>query len=216
MSKYGFNDDELQKLFADAGAAVKKVQKAPAPEDEAAREAPAPEKHNIQQEKAPTPARDAQASPFADSPPAATPRPDAPKPAPRPPAAAPGTARIIQIVGGLGEDANFQATTSENAAVTIPWQSIKALALGRVEDAQIIAWVFNRVVYYISDKKIAYKGLIPQLAPIATQNWRNLLAFVTQKTNLTNDAGIQAFQTPGGLIPKYHGLEALINHLQTL
>jgi hypothetical protein len=215
MSKFGFDDDELQKLFADAGAAVKKVQKSPAPDEEAARSEPAfEEKRDVPVEKAPPP-REPQASPFSDSPIAAQPRPEAPKPAPRP-APASGASKLTQIVGGLGEDANLQATTAEGATVTIPWQAIKALALGRVEDAQIIGWIFNRGVYYISDKRITYKGLLAQLAPIATQNWRSLLSFVTQKTNLTSDQGIQALQTAGGMIPKYPNMEAFLNHLHSL
>jgi hypothetical protein len=212
MAKYGFDDDELKKLFAEAGAAVKKVQATPrAEEAETVHEEPAREEPVREQPAAPLEKHDSMWGDDDFSQPVAPPQPKAP---PVQQAAPVAHGRAIQVVGGSFDDTNLTALLGDQSNVVIPWKSIKFLALGRVEDGQVIAWLSGRAIYYINDKRIGYKGMIPQLAPSATQNWRNLINHFCQKTGLASDPGLVAFQTPGGLIPKYPALDLLFAQLK--
>ncbi|MDQ7825511.1 MAG: hypothetical protein RDV48_22115 [Candidatus Eremiobacteraeota bacterium] len=204
MAKYGFDDSELQKLFADAGAAVQKAKVAPKAEESARAE---PEENLQEAEGAKSAAPQEAAAP---APPPAAQHP--PKPAP---AAAP-SGRSFQIVAGTQDDGNLTGTTSEGTSAVIPWKGIKSLAIGRVENAQIVVWIYGNAVYFVSDKNVAFKGLIPQMAFSATENWRGFVNMMTQRTGLAKDPGIQAFQTPGGLIPKYPSQDDLIRHVRSL
>lgn len=213
MAKYGFDDDELKKLFAEAGAAVKKVQATPKPaeEPESSQEAVAKEEPVREQAAEPV-ERQESLWDDEDSPPHIPPA--QPKAPPTPQASPVAHGRAVQIVGGSFDDTNLMGMLGDQSYVTIPWKSIRFLALGRVEDGQVIAWMSGKSVYYINDKRIAFKGMIPQLAPSATQNWRSLINNFCQKTGLSGDPGIVAFQTPGGLIPKYPALDLLFAQLK--
>ncbi|GEM_PF-2029052 len=213
MPKYGFDDDELKKLFAEAGAAVKKVQSTPKPTEEVE----SPREEQIQEE----PVHEQPAAPVEkqeslwdeeDSSPVIAPT--QPRTPPAPQAVSIAHGRAVQIVGGSYDDTNLLGMLGDQSYTTIPWKSIRFLALGRVEDAQVIAWLSGKTVYYIIDKRIAFKGMIPQLAPSATQNWRNLINHFCQKTGLSSDPGLVALQTPGGLIPKYPALDLLFAQLK--
>jgi len=200
MAKFGFNDDELSKLFADAGAAVKKVKSAPQEEVGAPAEATTPPSGEEKQADHPAPGSRAEAVP----PPRAESIPSA------------GGLKTAQVIGGAIEDANLQAMVKDRSMVTIPYKAIKCLALGRVEDGQMIGWIYGNTAFYISDKNVTYKGFIQEVAMSATQNWRQLLNELSQKIGLTTDTGIQALTSGGGLIPKYGTQEDFFRALQKL
>jgi hypothetical protein len=127
-----------------------------------------------------------------------------------------GGLKTAQVIGGTIEEANLQAMLKDRSMVTIPYKAIKCLALGRVEDGQMIGWIYGTTAFYVSDKNVTYKGFIPEVAMSAIQNWRNLLNEISQKIGLATDAGIQALTSGGGLIPKYHTLEDFLRALQKL
>lgn len=246
MSKYGFDDNELQKLFAEAGAAVKKVQSSPSKTSEqppvkgdsaeelqksqiSKSEINMPDtpkveafKTEIQKTELPLhkeePPKETSHAPSESGfdfeeedsfiPAFETVKPPPPKKL--------EAVRAIQLIGGTLAEDGFSAISAEKAPVSVKWKGIQKLALGRVADSQIVAWLSANMVFYISDKNVAFKGLISQMAPSATQNWRTLLSDISTKTDLKNDPGIEALSVPGGLIPKYTSMDEFFHHLKSL
>ncbi len=199
MPNYGFDNDELAKLFADAGAAVNKAKVASSKPLEISNE------------------------PMEESKPAADLLSDADKlfaaAAPAEKKAAPVTGapsgKTMQIMSGTLEDDSLLVNIMDGASVKVLFSSIKSLALGRVDAEQIIAWVYSGSLYFVSDKSINLKGMVPKMAFSAPENWRAFLVLMTEKTSLNSEKGIQAVLT-GGLIPKYNTRDDFFTYLRTL
>ena len=194
MPKYGFDDAELAKLFADAGAAVNKA-KAPEPKVE---------ETEMKQSEPSSVASISLDAPLS-----------APTAAPKQAVSAP-VGKIVQVVSGLLEEDAVNLNTPEGSSAKITFSSVKSLALGRVESEQIFAWVSQGRLYFMSDKSINLKGMIPKMAFTAIENWRSFISMMVEKTSLNADAGIQAVVSGGGLIPKYNTKDDFFNYLKNL
>ena len=180
--------DELEKLFAEASASVKKATSAPAAaprQEEAAPPPPPVAAAPVVEEVAPPPAPTL----------AAPPRPSG--------VAAPiAPGGPIMIPGGT-LSANGFTVQGPNGPVEIPWSKIESLHLGRAENKQFLAFRFNRNMFFFRDDNVAYKGLLSNMQASATGNWRALITEFAQKTN-QGDAGVQAVTTGGGVVPKFN------------
>lgn len=197
MPGYGFADDELQKLFAEAGNAVKKKVAEPG----AAAAPPA----------APAPSADATptgaAAPSEDDFTIST-------PTPRPTASAPAAAASggeTRLVGGEQTDAALVGRTQAGTQVTISWGQIKGLSLGRVGERMILAFTAGGALYWFSDDNVAYKGLLRQMASTQPMNWRNLVNEIAEHVADRSDAGVQAVSGAGGMVPKFLEQGAFFN-----
>lgn len=184
--------DELEKLFAEASASVKKAtarpSEAPAAEP-AAVEAPAPPEISVMAEpQAPPP-----------PPPAAPP---VQQQAPRPAAPSGPPGGPIHLPGGQQSPSGF-VVQSPNGPVEIAWNRIESLHLGRAENRQFLAFRFNRNLFFFRDDNVAYKGLLSQMQPSATANWRALVVEFAQKSG-QGDEGVQAVISGGGVVPKFN------------
>jgi hypothetical protein len=207
MPGFGFEDDELKKLFAEAGEAVKKAKVTPS-------EAPAPP---------PPPPAAAAPEPAAPSAPSA-PEPVTEtadesdfqvQPVARPAAPAPSGEGAVRLGGGEQTDAALVARTTAGSTVNIPWGQIKNLSLGRVVDRNILAFLYNGTVYYFNDENVAYKGLLRQMAATLTMNWRGLVNEIAAQVSDKSDPGIQAVTGAGGMVPKFLDLGAFLNGVRS-
>lgn len=182
--------DELEKLFAEASASVKKATARPT-------EAPAAEPPAV--EPAPPPEIPVMAEPQAPPPP-----PVVQQQAPRPPASAPSgpPGGPIHLPGGQ-QGPNGFVVQSPNGPVEIAWNRIESLHLGRAENRQFLAFRFNRNLFFFRDDNVAYKGLLSQMQPSATANWRALVVEFAQKSG-QGDEGVQAIISGGGIVPKFN------------
>lgn len=189
MAKYGFDDAELAKLFADAGAAVSKA-KAPAPKIEETTEEKPLSTISLEETLSAPPVQK-QAVPAS-------------------------IGKIVQVTSGALDGDSITLNTQDGSSVKITFATIKSLALGRVEPEQIIAWVCQGRLYFATDKSINLKGMLPKMAFTATENWRNFLGMLSEKTSLNADAGIQAVISGGGLIPKYNTKDDFFNYVKNL
>jgi hypothetical protein len=180
--------DELEKLFAEAAESVKKVVKTSKqePPAEAAPARPAP--------------------PAAGAPPAPASPAASPAPTPAPPARPTGTP--VQVSGGQQTPGGL-SLTSASGTIEVPWSGVRKVCLGRAENVQVLALNTNAGLLYFRDDNIAYRGLVSQLQPSATANWRAMVAEFADKAGKTQDPGVQAVTTGTGMIPKYPSLEAL-------
>lgn len=180
--------DELEKLFAEASASVKKVTSAPSAPAPARTEEPPPPPV-----AAPEPVVEAELAP---------PQPvmAPPKPAPVAQPVAPGGP--IHLPGGQ-QSANGFVVQSPNGPVEIAWNRIESLHLGRAENRQFLAFRFNRNLFFFRDDNVAYKGLLSQMQPSATANWRGLIVEFAEKTGKGDD-GVQAVTSGGGVVPKFN------------
>lgn len=179
--------DELEKLFAEASASVKKVTAAPAApaaklEEPAA--APPPEPLPVEEPAAPPP--------------------NLSQPPPRPLAVAQQSAPggPIHLPGGQLSAQGF-VVQGPNGPVEIAWTRIESLHLGRAENRQFLAFRFNRNLFFFRDDNVAYKGLLTNMQPSATGNWRALITEFAEKTG-KGDAGVQAVTSGGGVVPKFN------------
>lgn len=180
--------DELEKLFAEASASVKKVTSAPAAPAARLEEPAAPP-------PPPAPVEEVEAPP----PPTAQMQPP-PKPAPVAQPVAPGGP--IHLPGGQ-LSANGFVVQGPNGPVEIAWSRIESLHLGRAENKQFLAFRFNRNLFFFRDDNVAYKELLSNMQPSATGNWRALITEFAEKTG-KGDAGVQAVTSGGGIVPKFN------------
>lgn len=194
MPGFGFADDELQKLFAEAGAAVKKKTNEPAATPPPAAATPAAPTPPPAETSAPPPAMADEDFQLA----APTQRPAAP-----PPAAPVAAGGEVRLMGGEQTDAALIGRTQAGASVTVPWGQVRGLSVGRVADKAMLAFVHGGTLYYFSDDNVSYKGLLKQMASTQPMNWRALVNEIAAQVPDKSEAGIQAVTGAGGMIPKY-------------
>lgn len=175
--------DELEKLFAEASASVKRaVQKADEPP------APPPK------EPEPEPEVAVQAT-----------EPAAPPPPPPP---APSTASI-KVGGGSRTDTGL-VLTGPGGSHPVEWSQVRNVALARTDRGQALAFQAAGTLYYFEDAEMNYKGLLAPLEPTAMANWRNLVSEFAQKSGSADDPGVAAVTQGGGMIPRHPSLEAFL------
>lgn len=193
MPGFKFDDDELNKLFAQAGDAVKK----------AARPAPGAPRETEPQSAAPPPVGEAQVEERTESPVAPPPQEAAPAPvaAPSGPSPAAGGAPV-RLVGGEQEAAALVGRTADGTTVRVPWGEMRALSVARVAERNHLGFVYRQTVYYFSDENVVYKGLLTTLAATLTLNWRTLVNEMSGQVADRSDAGIQAMTGGGGMVPR--------------
>lgn len=238
MPGFGFEDDELKKLFAEAGEVVKKAKvspsETPAAQPPAAPAAPPPVAPaapppapvvppvlaRVPEAPPPPPPQSTPASAMPPPPPpAAPPLGDAeddfqvqPMQKPAAPASADGT---VRLGGGELTDAALIARSTGGSTVSIPWGQIKNLSLARVIDRNILAFVFQGTLYYFNDENVAYKGLLKQLQATLTMNWRQLVNEIASHVADKSDPGIQAVTGGGGMVPKFLDMGAFFNAVRS-
>lgn len=172
--------DELEKLFAEATASVRRVTG-----KQSSQEAPSPgggEKRQpeVSDESAPEIHR-------------------APPPA----------GQAVQLTGGTRRESGFRAI-GPAGPVEITWAGVRSLTLGRLEGGQVLAFQHEGRLYYFADDEMNYKGLVSRLEPTATANWRAWIGEMAERAGSTEDAGVQAVTGMAGMIPRYPSLEALL------
>lgn len=178
--------DELEKLFAEASASVKRaVQKT----DEPAAPPPPPP---------PTPA-----APEAV---AEAPEPAAPPPPPPAPAR---SAEPTKVSGGSRTDSGL-VLTGPGGTYPVEWSQIRGVALGRTDRGQALAFQAAGALYYFEDSEMNYKGLLAPLEPTAMANWRNLVTEFSQKSGSADDPGVLAITQGAGMLPRHPSLEAFL------
>ncbi len=200
MPGFGFADDELKKLFAEAGEAVKKARTEPPP---AAAVRPSP----IVSETPAAPPADPVPSPPEASFPDLTPEESfIPEPlTPVQPArnTPQGGEAAVRLQGGEQTETALVARTLDGETVTLPWASVRRLCLGRIGERNLLALTANNVLYFFSDDNVAYKGLLKQMAPTLTMNWRGLVNELATRISDRSDSGVQAVTGGGGTVPRY-------------
>lgn len=222
MPGFGINDDELSKLFAEAGEAVKKVAGAPSapppppvptPAAEpappvAAAPAPPQQPRGLAWDEEP-PARGTawneepralawdEEPGGAESPAAAY---VAPAPAPRPAGPAGPQTRLV---GGEQADDALLGKTAEGGSVRLPWAQIRALSAGRVGERMLLALKHDGKIYYFVDDAVTYKGFLRTMASTLAMNWRGLVGELVERVADKSDPGVQALTGGGGMVPRY-------------
>ncbi len=207
MSKFGFDDSELAQLFADAGAAVNKAKQSEPKKVELNENLGISESMAFA-ENITTDAENETPSSLVFN----TPMNSAPQPKMTPTASVP-SGKIINISSGLLEDDSLVVNSSDSQALKVVFSHIKSLILGRVEIEQILAFKYSNSVFFVSDKAVNLKGMVPKMAFSAPENWRNFIVMIAEKSGVTSDAGIQAVLSGSGLIPKFGSKEALFEQL---
>lgn len=178
--------DELEKLFAEASASVKRaVQKTDEPDPP------------------PPPPKPPEAAPEVAE---AAPAPE-PVAAPSPPPAQSGMP--IKVGGGTRTDAGLDLTGPAGTH-PVEWSQIRGVALGRTDRGQALAFQAGGSLYYFEDAEMNYKGLLAPLEPTAMANWRNLVSELAQRSGSAEDPGVAAVTQGGGMIPKFPTLEAFL------
>jgi len=195
--------DELEKLFAEASASVKKATARKEPESPA--EEPAPAAPTPTAAAPPPPPPPQAAPPVAAAP--ATSAPAAPAAAPRP--AAPGGFTVVSA--GTQNDASLTLEV-DGAPRDLPWGACQ-LALGRVGTVQALGVKHGAAVYMIPQDRVNFKGLVRQLQPDTVGNWRRLIVELAEKIP-SSDPGIAAIVGGGGMIPKYATVEAFADQVR--
>jgi len=189
MPGFGFDNDELSKLFAEAGAAVKKAHSEPsAPSQIAAQIAPEP--------AVPAPEPEAQLE-----------EPAAPAPRPAPAPAAPPAGATQQVLGGSLDAAGAAVNHAGGGQSQVPWSAVSSLALGRLPEGSCLAFRCRDTIYYFLDSRLDYRGLLPELQPTSVMNWRALVGAFAANCGASADPGVQALTSGGGVVPKYGGLD---------
>lgn len=191
MPGFGFDDNELAQLFAEAGAAVKKAHSEPSTAPAAAPPAPVPETQAIPEEAPPV----EEAQYFA------------PKPAASPSSAPEGP--MQQVIGGSLDQAGLTLTHAEGGRSQVAWSSVSSLALGRLPDGLCLAFQSGTILFYFMDSRVDYRGLLPELQPTTIMNWRSLVGALASSTGRTGDSGIQAMTSGGGMVPRYGSINDL-------
>jgi len=204
-SGFGFQDDELQKLFADATAVVKKARQEDRVGPPAASVSPVAAAEIVD----PSLMVD-----LADSPPAVVPV--TPAPSPPPPPAAPRTpvpAGAEQLItGGSMDDSGIEVRGSGGYSGRIPWAPVRSLCLGRIPDGQSLALNCGQTMFYFIDNRTDYRGLLTDPAPSGALNWRKLVENIALAVGEDQDPGIQAVKGIGGMIPKFESLDDFLKH----
>lgn len=178
--------DELEKLFAEASASVKRVTKG---EPEPAK-APEPEPVVLEVPKAVEPA-----------------------PRPAPPQAM-GSREPFLAKGGEQSAESLRVEGPEGEA-TIPWNAIGNLRLGRVEGTQYLGFLHQSRVYYFGQSEVAYKGLLSRLQPSTVANWRALVLELAEHVGTSADPGVEALSTGTGVVPKYDSLPEFLARVRS-
>ncbi len=178
--------DELEKLFAEASASVKKATTRKEPEP-AVPEPPA-------EEPAPTP------------PPQAV----APPPPPKPAAPA-GPGGTFTVSSGQQGDTGL-ALDVEGTPRDVAYAG-SFLALGRVGTVQVLGVRQGASLYLIPQDKVNFKGLVQQLQPDTVGNWRRLVVELAERIP-SSDPGVSAITSGGGMIPKYATVEAFADQVR--
>lgn len=225
-SGFGFQDDELQKLFADAEAVVKKAKS----EDRSfASPSPQPEMESVAAPSGGGPAAQPEGSgPMGASPtfPPGVPPTAVVSPPPAPPASPPPPVQVPRpantpagsqqmLIGGSLDEAGIEGRGPGSFTTRVPWGPIRFLALGRVPEGQCIALSTDKTVFYFIDSKIDYRGLIPDPGPTGALNWRKLVELLALRVNDQEERGIQALQGGGGLIPRYETLDSFLGYARS-
>lgn len=176
--------DELEKLFAEASASVKRaVQKT----DEPAAPPPPPEPEPVAQVEEPA-------------------APAAPPPPPPAPARA---AEPTKVSGGSRTDTGL-VLTGPGGTYPVEWSQIRGVALGRTDRGQALAFQAGGALYYFEDSEMNYKGLLAPLEPTAMANWRNLVTELSQKSGSADDPGVLAITQGAGMLPRHPSLDAFL------
>ena len=183
---YGFNNDELSKLFADAGAAVNKAKKV---------HTPAP---------APTPQAPVHQAPVAKK---------APTPAP-PPVEEDFTS--AQIDGGTLDSDGLNLRLKDGTEVGIFFANVKGLSAGRIGSSQIIGWKCGKKIYYAVYKEINLKGMIPKMGFQVSENWKNFIIMMSERAPGSADEGIVIAKKPMGILPAYDSKDLFFEHIKGL
>lgn len=201
MPGYGFADDELQKLFAEAGDAVKKKKAEPTPPAVSLSES-TPHVEVAPMDVAPVAPPTVSAAPAA---PAAAGEDEFMAPVALRPMAPPATtaAGAVRIMGGEQTDSGLVARTAAGDTVTLPWAQIKKLSLARIVSNNYLAFMSGTTMYYFSDENVAYKGLLKQMAATLNLNWRALVNELAARVSDASDPGLQALTGAGGMVPKH-------------
>lgn len=215
-NKFGFDDSELAKLFADAGAAVSKA-KVSQPKSDITLDMPEPD--TVSSVIKPEP----------------TAKPDMPPKQPsvmstsdydstystlgsekKAASTQIPSGKTFTVVSGSLDGDSLTVSTADSQSVKVIFTNIKALILGRLESEQILAWKALGAVFVVSDKTTSLKGMLPKMAFSAPENWRNLIIMLAEKTGLNGDPGIQAVINSMGMIPRFNSKELLLEQIKGL
>lgn len=207
MSKFGFDDSELAQLFADAGAAVNKARQSEPKKMELNESLGGSESMAFAEKITTEAGKEAPSSLVFNTPINST------LPSKNTSTASIPSGKTINISSGQLEDDSLIANSSDSQTLKIVFSNIKSLILGRIEIEQILAFKYNNSVFFISDKAVNLKGMVPKMAFSAPENWRNFIVMFAEKSGATSDAGIQAVLSGSGLIPKYSTKETLFEQL---
>ncbi len=182
---YGFNNDELSKLFADAGAAVdkaKKVQHTPAPPPTPAQQHVAPAK------KASAPAPQQVEEDFTSA----------------------------QIDGGMLDEEGLNLRLKDGTEVGIFFKNVRGLSAGRIGSSQIIGWKCGKKIYYAIYKEINLKGMIPKMVFQVSENWKNFINMMIERSPVSDDEGLKIAKKPLGILPAYDSKDLFFDHIKEL
>lgn len=193
---YGFNNDELSKLFADAGAAVTKAQ---------------------QKTHAPTPTLPQQKT-VANHPDYSTlNKQQVPQEPPKTQSRIPvEEVDSHQIDSGLLDGDTLHIRLKDGSEADIVFSKVRALAAGRIGSSQIIGWKYGSKVYYAIYKEINLKGMIPKMAFQVSENWKSFINMMSERTPVSTDEGIKIAKKPLGILPEYASRDLFFDHIKKL
>ena len=193
---YGFNNDELSKLFADAGAAVTKAQ----------------QKTHAPATPPPQPKTVANHHDYATS-----------QPHPAKQESHTTQSRIPveevsshQIDSGLLDGDTLNIRLKDGSEAEILFSKVRGLAAGRIGSSQIIGWKYGSKVYYAIYKEINLKGMIPKMGFQVHENWKSFINMMSERTPSSADEGIKIAKKPMGILPEYATKDLFFDHIKGL
>ncbi len=191
---YGFNNDELSKLFADAGAAVTKAQqKTHAP-------ATPPQQKTVpnhQDYSAPKPHVTHEQHTVQSRIPV-------------------DEVSSYQIDSGLLDGDTLNIRLKDGSEAEVLFSRVRGLAAGRIGSSQIIGWKYGQKIYYAIYKEINLKGMIPKMAFQVSENWKSFINMMSERTPATADEGIKIAKKPLGILPEYASKDLFFDHIKKL
>lgn len=191
---YHLNNSELDKLFADAGAAVSKAKKTPKTSLDS------PQSESQAQTLEPSPKNEASASV-------------------NPPKEKTEAERGIQaeqISGGTIDGESLNLTLKSGGTIACRFGSIKNLSAGRIGSEQITGWIYGQTIYFAVYRDINLKGLVNKMSFSISENWKAFINMMAEKTNSSPDPGLPILKKAVGVLPAYETREAFFEHIMKL
>ena len=96
------------------------------------------------------------------------------------------------------------------------FSNVKGLSAGRIGSSQIIGWKCGKKIYYAIYKEINLKGMIPKMVFQVSENWKNFINMMIERSPVSDDEGLKIAKKPLGILPAYDSKDLFFDHIKEL